>query len=172
MNILSVINIFLLVGVASNLHGQSDSNLLSYRDSISYSESSSFFIKKEKGKKIVALKQCIYYSVPNTCDAGFHYELDLTFINWKKAKKRRVITLDKDTVLVKSEYGLWSVWMWPPKSGKVSGKIEIVKCDKKRIKIKENISVYDIYSKEKWKFIGTRTFKKKKGPIIRARYVQ
>ena len=138
--------------------GQRDTNLLTYKDSIYYSEKSIITSARE-----FTLYQDIYYNVPGTIDEEFVYTLTLVFIMPKLVHKRRVLDLASDTAIVKSKYGVFSVWNWSDENNLVSGRIEILEWRKRKVTIKENISVWDKRRNKRVKFIGTRTFTRQKG---------
>lgn len=112
---------------------------------------------------IFELYQDAYYNVPHIIDEEFAYYLTLKFLDTTVAKTKKILNLMTDTLIVKSNYGVFSVWNWSDEKNKIGGQIEIINWDKDSIIIKENVSVYDIRRKERKKFHGTRTFTRQVG---------
>ena len=149
---------FLSLLLSATVRGQSDKNLLAYKDSIYYTERNIILTDKQ-----FSLHQDIWFNVPGVIDEEFAYTLTLVFLEPEAARKRKVLNLSTDTTIVKSTYGVFSVWNWSDENNQVSGKIEITEWKRRRITVKENISVLDIRRNERLKFVGTRTFKRQKG---------
>ncbi len=142
-------------------HGQI--NVLTLKDSTNYNENNIILRDKKITKNKFTLSQEINYNEPGSVDEEFSYTLTLVFPEPEAANTKKTIDLSSDTTLVQSSYGVFSVWRWNNEKCKISGQIEIVDWNKNSITIKENISIYVAYRNETITFIGTRTFKKKKG---------
>jgi hypothetical protein len=110
---------------------------------------------------IFKLYQNVRYDRPNIIDEEFSYTLSLTFLDTTAAKAKKNLNLATDTLIVKSRYGVFSIWNWEgEEKTKVTGRIKIIAWDKNAIKIKETIFVSDEIRKETKKYKGIRTFKR------------
>lgn len=135
--------------------GQSSFNLLSYNDSINYVEGR-IKIRNTLNIEIFLEKPEENY----TCI----YSLELAFVDPRNICKHKVLTLPKDTTVMKSEYIVYELSRSlpvKPGSPKISGRIEIVEWTKRKATIKLDLSIDDITRNEQWKYIGTRSFKKR-----------
>lgn len=128
-------------------------NLLTYKYKRNYSENS--VIGKDSPFK---LYQTVCYNKRGVIDEEFCYDLTLKFIDTNAAKTKRILDLQSDTLIVKAEYGIFSVWNWGNENNNVSGQIELLKWTKNKITLKENIQAIDLKRKETKRFVGTRTF--------------
>jgi hypothetical protein len=136
----------------------SQTNLLRYRHKKHYKENS--IITSDTTFK---LYQNVCYNRPGVIDEEFCYELTLTFIDTVAAKTKKILNLATDTSIVKSRYGIFSVWNWEDENNKVTGQIEIIAWDKNSVTLKENIFASDYRRKETKNYKGTRTYKRKDG---------
>jgi len=109
------------------------------------------------------LYQHVCYNRPGVIDEEFCYYITLIFSDTTAAKTKMTLNLETDTLIVKAQYGIFSVWNWSDENNKVSGQIDILKWNKEEIILTENIQVVDNRRKEKRRFKGTRTFIRQKG---------
>lgn len=133
-------------------------NLLKYKHKKNYQEKS--VIKSDSKLK---LYQNVCYGRPNTADAGFCYKLKLTFLDSINAKNKRILNIEKDTLIIKCSYDKSSAWFYGSDKNKITGQIEIIKWGLNEIILKENIIITDSDWKERNKFKGTRSFKRTEG---------
>ena len=117
---------------------------------------------KKNTKNKFTLYQDIGYNSPGVIDEEFSYTLNLIFLDLATAKTKKKLDLTRDTAIIRSKYGVFSVWNWDDEDNKVSGQIEIITWSKRSVTIKENVFIYDVRRNEKRTFIGTRTFKRRK----------
>jgi hypothetical protein len=136
----------------------SQTNLLTYKHKKYYSENSII-----TSDSVFKLYQNVCYNRPGVIDEEFCHELTLTFLDTTAAKIKKILNLATDTLIVKSHYGIFSVWNWDDENNKVSGQIEIINWSNDGITLSENIITNDQRRKEIKKYKGTRTFNKKEG---------
>ena len=136
----------------------SRTNLLTYKNKKFYEENS--IILSDTTTK---LYQRILYNRPGIIDEEFSYDLTLTFLDTAAARTKKILNLETDTLIIKSRYGVFSIWNWEVENNKVSGQIEIVAWDKNSITLKENIYVSDFRRNETRNYNGTRTYKREEG---------
>lgn len=149
-------------------NGQADTNLLSYKDSTYYKESSIIQTYKMHSKNELILYQEVCYNEPGIIDEEHCYTLKLIFLDKEDIKLDSVLNLSNDTSIIKCEYGILSGWSLSYDNNiQISGQIEIIEWGKKRITIKENIIVYDKRKNTKRVFVGTRTFTRQKRKYLR-----
>jgi hypothetical protein len=129
--------------------------LLTYRHKKYYNEDS--IITSDTTFK---LYQNVCYNRPEVIDEEGCYDLTLTFLDTTAAKTKKNLNLATDTLIVKSRYGISSIWNWQEENNKVTGQIEIIAWDRNAVTIKENIFVSDYRRKQTKKYKGRRTFKK------------
>ena len=133
--------------------GQKEINLLGCKDSINYQD--------ESYKKRDTLFTVVIYQSSDTSYAHVHL-LDIYIINPSIAKKKRVLNLATDTLIVKAKYRFDICPTIDDRDiadGKVFGRIEIIDLRRKKTIVKLDLYSFDITGIEKRKFIGTRTFK-------------
>lgn len=134
------------------------SNVLTYQKRKYYTENNII-----TSDTIFKLYQNACYNKPGVIDEEFCYYLKLTFIDTSAAKTKRILDLETDTSIVRSEYGIFSVWNWSNENNKTKGKIEIIHWDRDSIILKENVIATDYRRKDTKRFKGTRTFTRKEG---------
>ena len=150
------------------VNGQADTNLLAYKDSTYYKESSIIQTYKSHSKNELILYQEVCYNEPVIIDEEYCYTLKLIFLDKENIKLDLVLNLANDTSIIKCEYGVLSGWSLNYDNNiQISGQIEIIEWGKKRITIKENIIVYDKRKNTKRVFVGTRTFTRQKRKYLR-----
>jgi len=138
----------------SVINGQKEINLFSCKDSINYSEGT---IKIRD-----TLFTEIIYQYSDTSYAHVHL-LDIAILNPVIAKKKRVLNLTSDTLIVKAKYRFDicpAIDDRDISNGKVFGRIEIIDLGRKKATVKFDLYTFDVTGLEKRKFIGTRTFRK------------
>lgn len=136
----------------------SRTNLLTYKHR-KYSKENSIITSDTTFK----LYQHVCYNRPGVIDEEFCYYITLIFSDTTAAKTKRSLNLETDTLIVKAQYGVFSVWNWSDENNKVSGQIDIVKWNRDEIILKENIQAIDNRRKETKRFKGTRTFIRQEG---------
>jgi len=108
---------------------------------------------------IFRLEQIVFYNKPNVIDSWFARGLFFTFLNTNAAKTKKILDLETDTLIVKTEYSGWSVWDWSEnESNKIKGTIELLQWDADKIILREKIFVTDYKRKQKKKYIGEKAF--------------
>jgi hypothetical protein len=135
--------------------GQKEINLLGYKDSINYSEGTT--------KMRDTLFTEVFYQYADTSNTYIHF-LDLIILNPYVAKKKKVLRLSTDTLIIQAKYryDIFPVIQDEEiANGKVYGRIEIIEYTAKTATIKLDLYAFDSTGNEKRKFIGTRTFSKR-----------
>lgn len=148
-----MIRLIFAFGLLLMLAACSKANLLTYRYRLHFDEESII-----KNDNVLILTQSIDFNLPRSVDEEYSYELQLIFIDPDAAKKKKVLNLETDTLIVQSSFGLFSVWRWDDADTKVSGQIKILNWHKNSIRLKENVFVVDTIEKTSNKYIGRRTF--------------
>lgn len=133
-------------------------NVLTYKHRKFYNEKS--IIKNDTP---FTLNQNVCYNRPDIIDEEFCYDLTLIFLDTALAKTKKILNLATDTLILKSQYGRFSVWDWEEENNKVSGQIEIISWDKTTVTLKEKIFISEFGRKKSKIFKGTRTYKRKDG---------
>ena len=104
------------------------------------------------------LQQIVRYNRPEVIDEEYDHNLSFCFLYTTAAKSKRVLNLEKDTSIVKTTYSISSTWVWND-FRKVKGKITIIKWERDRIVLKENVTVLGHRGSNKMlEYKGTRTF--------------
>lgn len=112
-------------------------NILTYRANLLYSEQ-----RELLNSNIPQVIQSICYNDPRSVDEEFCYELKFTFLDSSMANAKKTLDLSTDTNIVKWEYGVYSIWKWGS-TDKLTGEIEILEWNSKRIKLREDLVVSD-----------------------------
>jgi len=134
-------------------------NVLTYKNRKYYSEHNT--IENNNNFKLC---QSIDYR-PGIIDGGHAYLFCLTFLNIDSAKVKKVLNLKTDTLIVKSDYSVWSAWDWNEDANyKTKGTIEILQWDEEKIILRENIVIIDYKRKNRKKYVGKRIFYFEKEP--------
>jgi hypothetical protein len=87
--------------------------------------------------------------------------LDISILDPSVAKKKKVLNLSTDTLIVKGKYRFDifpGIHDQEITNGKVFGRIEIIELSRKKATIKLDLYTFNLTGNDKRKFIGTRTF--------------
>jgi hypothetical protein len=99
----------------------------------------------------------VCYNDPNVIDEEFCYQLDLEVKNCSKKSLPVVIQL-ADSVNVKSEFDLVSVWNWSKENAIISGDVKIISLTESELKLELNILVVDLIRNRQYLYAGERIF--------------
>jgi hypothetical protein len=130
-------------------------NLLTYKYKRNFYERSIFLNDS-------TLLQSISYNRRRVIDEEYTQRLVFSFYDIAAAKEKRILNLKTDRYIVKTNYYLFSVWNWEDENYELSGEIEILKWDKNKLRLKENIKITDLQRKKTYYFVGKRTFSPQK----------
>jgi len=131
-------------------------NILTYRVNPLYNEQ-----RELLGSNVPQVSQSICYNDPRSIDEEFCHELKFTFLDSSIAKTKKTLDLSVDTNVVKWEYGVYSTWKWGS-TNKLTGEIEILEWNSKRIKLREDLIVSDSEGNMTNVLEGVRQFTRKK----------
>ncbi|MEZ4893161.1 MAG: hypothetical protein R3A50_01395 [Saprospiraceae bacterium] len=128
-------------------------NLLTYKHKRFYSEKS--IIVKDS---MISLEQTVYYDKPNSVDEEFFHDLSLWIVDTIAAKSKKRLNLETDIAILQADYRTFSVWNWSAENNKVTGTVNIISWSNDRIKLKENVVIYDYKRDCIIRFKGKRVF--------------
>lgn len=100
------------------------------------------------------LSQDICYNRPRVHDEEYCHTLTFTFLDTTAAKAKRVLNLETDTAIVNTDYGVYSTWLWGEEPFLVSGRIEILAWNRRRIRLKEQVVVVNAKGDERLMVCG------------------
>lgn len=106
------------------------------------------------------LIQKVCFNIPRLIDEEYCYVLTLKFLDISKAKSKKTLDLQTDTLIVKASYNKFSIWDWSGEITNVSGQIEILKWKKNKVVLKQNITAIDTNGNKTQKFVGKILFRK------------
>jgi hypothetical protein len=103
------------------------------------------------------------YDRRNVIDEGHCYYLRLRFPDTAAIHGGMRLDLERDTALVRADYGLFSIWNWSEERNTVRGTITVLEWSPGHIRLNERVRVEDERRDETRRFNGTRTFKPAEG---------
>ena len=133
------------------------SNLLTYKYRLHYHEES--VITKDT---VFTLFQSIEYNKRNVNDEEHGYALTFKFKDLLAAASKKAVNLAIDTALVETQFNTFSVWYESDKYA-VSGEIKILKWNKNKVVLEENVRIVNSSGHEIYYYRGTRKFKRERG---------
>ena len=144
--ILLILNILILVAC-------NQTNLLNYKYRKYYDEDNLIV-----NDNPFVLFQSVNYHKPGVYDDEMSYKLYLTILDTCAAKKKKILNLQTDTLIIKSQYEYSTAPISLNFEHKVTGQVEIITWKLNTIELKEYVIVLDDKLKVNKIFKGTRIF--------------
>ena len=107
---------------------------------------------------LLNLRQEVCYSRQGWTE-GYCHILSFAILDTLAAKKKKILDLETDTLVIKSDYEYDVHLTWNSEGLEIKGQVEILEWKKQRIKLKEDVRVSLRYGSYSYRFRGSRWFK-------------
>lgn len=151
--------IVLLLGLATSCSlSKSTNNTLELKNKKNYKETC---VLKKDAETDLLLE--LSYNRPDVRDEEYALQLFYTLSD-TTVKKKQTFDLVADSSIIHTRYAIWSVWSWEPEQYSYSGTVEIRKWQSNKVKVKQDVVIYDYLRDDTLQFAGKRTYRLKTEP--------
>lgn len=107
------------------------------------------------------------YNKPRTIDDEYCLKLKISFLDTLKARQQKMFSISKDTLIVKCNFDVSSVWNWEDENTSISGTIKIISWSKKNIEMDIDLKIQNNRRNRTYIYKGGRTFSRwSKHPLV------